>query len=172
MDLRHGLRPSAERAAGTLFGRNTTGGAVLYYPAAPGYEWEGYLQADYGNFDHKQLEGAFTLPMVTDRLSVASRAATTSATGIRATSDWAAIWMTSIPRLPRLGAGRTDGFDPQSHHLRLYRNYYTGDGAILLNVNDAPSLLDLLGIKESAQAALAAQKAGGPAWWTATSSQP
>src|SRR5690606_14907097 len=34
---------------GTLFGRNTTGGAILYYPTTPTYDREGYVQASYGN---------------------------------------------------------------------------------------------------------------------------
>jgi hypothetical protein len=148
---------------GTLFGRNTTGGAVLYYPAAPGYEWEGYLQADYGNFDHKQLEGAFTLPMVTDRLSVRfagrhdKRDGYTRNIGLGGDLDDvnSPAFRVSVLAEPTDSIRNLTIFD-------WYRNYYTGDGAILLNVNDAPSLVDLLGIKESAQAALAAQKAGGP----------
>src|SRR3546814_951878 len=36
---------------GTLFGRNTTGGAILYYPTAPSYELEGYAMVAYGNYD-------------------------------------------------------------------------------------------------------------------------
>src|SRR3546814_8603686 len=40
---------------GTLFGRNTVGGALLIDPVAPGYRFDGYLQASYGNFDTKSL---------------------------------------------------------------------------------------------------------------------
>src|SRR3546814_7140142 len=34
---------------GTLFGRNTNGGAVLAYTVAPTYDFEGYVEASYGN---------------------------------------------------------------------------------------------------------------------------
>src|SRR5690554_1880315 len=35
---------------GTLFGRNTTGGAVLYSPVAPNYELGGYVSGTFGNY--------------------------------------------------------------------------------------------------------------------------
>ncbi|WP_411818217.1 TonB-dependent receptor [Hyphococcus sp. DH-69] len=47
---------------GTLFGRNATGGAVLFQPRLPGDEYGGYLQAEYGNYDHMAIEGAIDLP--------------------------------------------------------------------------------------------------------------
>jgi len=54
---------------GTLFGRNTTGGAVLATPVKPGDELEGYATASYGRFDRRVLEGAVTLP-ASDLLSI------------------------------------------------------------------------------------------------------
>ena len=48
---------------GTLFGRNTTGGAVLYETAKPKDEFSGYVQASYGNFDTRKIEAAATLPL-------------------------------------------------------------------------------------------------------------
>ncbi|MGV7120392.1 TonB-dependent receptor [Sphingopyxis sp. 550A] len=53
---------------GTLFGRNATGGAVLFTSAKPTNEFGGYLSARYGNYDTVQLEGALNLPIVDDRL--------------------------------------------------------------------------------------------------------
>lgn len=53
---------------GTLFGRNATGGAVLFTSAKPTNEFEGYLSARYGNYDTAQLEGALNVPLVDDRL--------------------------------------------------------------------------------------------------------
>src|SRR3546814_4708213 len=51
---------------GTLFGRNTIGGAVLVNSKKPTFNTEGYVQAGYGNFDYKELEGALNVPLVTD----------------------------------------------------------------------------------------------------------
>lgn len=48
---------------GTLFGRNSTGGAVLFEPRQPDREFGGYLQAEYGNYDNRGLEGALNLPL-------------------------------------------------------------------------------------------------------------
>jgi iron complex outermembrane receptor protein len=48
---------------GTLFGRNATGGAVLYTTTQPGKELEGYLIYTAGNFNEQKLEGAVTIPL-------------------------------------------------------------------------------------------------------------
>lgn len=48
---------------GTLFGRNATGGAVLYQTQKPQQEFGGYVQVGYGNFDDTTAEGALNLPL-------------------------------------------------------------------------------------------------------------
>ena len=48
---------------GTLFGRNTTGGAVLYQTAQPKDTLGGYVQGRYGNLDAYQVQGAINLPL-------------------------------------------------------------------------------------------------------------
>lgn len=53
---------------GTLFGRNSTGGAVLYEPARPTHDFSGYINFQYGRFDDRQLEGAINIP-ATDTLA-------------------------------------------------------------------------------------------------------
>src|SRR3546814_8790191 len=55
---------------GTLFGRNTNGGAVLAYTVAPTYDFEGYVEASYGNYDARELQGAINLPIVDDRIAL------------------------------------------------------------------------------------------------------
>jgi iron complex outermembrane receptor protein len=54
---------------GTLFGRNTTGGAVLLDPVKPGFEPEGYVEGTIGNFDRRGGRAAATLPL-SDSLSL------------------------------------------------------------------------------------------------------
>lgn len=51
---------------GTLFGRNATGGAVLFTSAKPTNEVEGYIAARGGNYGDTQAEGAFNIPIVND----------------------------------------------------------------------------------------------------------
>ena len=48
---------------GTLFGRNATGGAVLYQTARPTDEFGGYVQGRYGSYDSRNLQGAINLPL-------------------------------------------------------------------------------------------------------------
>ena len=47
---------------GTLFGRNSTGGALLLTPVAPGEELGGYGEVRVGNYDLLHFEGAVDLP--------------------------------------------------------------------------------------------------------------
>jgi iron complex outermembrane receptor protein len=48
---------------GTLFGRNTTGGAVLLVPQKPTDNFEGYLQGSYGNYNMFQVQGVVNVPL-------------------------------------------------------------------------------------------------------------
>ena len=60
---------------GTLFGRNSTGGAILFEPRQPGRDLGGYLQVEYGNYDNRGIEGAINIPITsTLRVRLASKA--------------------------------------------------------------------------------------------------
>ncbi|WP_177198285.1 TonB-dependent receptor [Novosphingobium sp. CF614] len=48
---------------GTLFGRNTTGGAVLLVPKKPTDNLEGYLEGSYGNYSMFRVQGVLNLPL-------------------------------------------------------------------------------------------------------------
>ncbi len=48
---------------GTLFGRNTTGGAVLLTPKRPTDEFEGYAEGSVGNFDMLRSQAVVNLPI-------------------------------------------------------------------------------------------------------------
>jgi iron complex outermembrane receptor protein len=48
---------------GTLFGRNTTGGAILLTPKKPTDVLEGYVQGTYGNYDNTRVEAALNIPL-------------------------------------------------------------------------------------------------------------
>jgi len=48
---------------GTLFGRNSTGGAVLLTPRRPGDSFGGHIEAELGNHDLIKVEGAVDLPI-------------------------------------------------------------------------------------------------------------
>jgi iron complex outermembrane receptor protein len=48
---------------GTLFGRNATGGALLYTSKRPEQELGGFITGRIGKYDARQLEGAINLPL-------------------------------------------------------------------------------------------------------------
>lgn len=53
---------------GTLFGRNSTGGAVLFQTQEPENDFGGYASIQYGNFDRLIAEGALNLPISDDKV--------------------------------------------------------------------------------------------------------
>jgi iron complex outermembrane receptor protein len=53
---------------GTLFGRNTTGGAVLFTPQKPKNDYDGYAQLTLGDYNWREEEAALNIPIVPDRL--------------------------------------------------------------------------------------------------------
>jgi iron complex outermembrane receptor protein len=55
---------------GTLFGRNTIGGAVVLTPVAPTYELNGYIRGDYGTKNYRNLEGAINVPIVDEKVAL------------------------------------------------------------------------------------------------------
>ncbi|HEY2836057.1 MAG TPA: TonB-dependent receptor, partial [Rhizomicrobium sp.] len=48
---------------GTLVGRNTTGGAILYETKQPGQEFGGYVRGTLGDYGHAGIQGAVDLPI-------------------------------------------------------------------------------------------------------------
>jgi iron complex outermembrane receptor protein len=53
---------------GTLFGRNTMGGAVLLQSARPTNEFGGRLQLGYGNYNDREVDANINLPIIDDKL--------------------------------------------------------------------------------------------------------
>jgi iron complex outermembrane receptor protein len=48
---------------GTLFGRNTDGGAVLFVPQKPTADLDGYVEVSAGNYDMNRVQAAFNAPL-------------------------------------------------------------------------------------------------------------
>lgn len=55
---------------GTLFGRSTTAGAVLLTPKAPSDEFDGFVEANFGNYNIREFTGAVNVPIIGDRLAI------------------------------------------------------------------------------------------------------
>ncbi|MFT4046977.1 MAG: TonB-dependent receptor [Solimonas sp.] len=54
---------------GTLWGKNTTGGAIDFVSKKPTFTPDGYAKIDYGSYNDKIFEGAFGSAVVDDRLA-------------------------------------------------------------------------------------------------------
>jgi iron complex outermembrane receptor protein len=55
---------------GTLFGRNTTGGAVLFQPKRPDDQFGGYLDGQWGDYAMHEVQGALNVPVLDDKLMI------------------------------------------------------------------------------------------------------
>ncbi|NOX94624.1 MAG: TonB-dependent receptor [Alphaproteobacteria bacterium] len=55
---------------GTLYGKNTTGGAINLITKKPDYTVSGQLRAGYGNFNRREVDGAVQFPVIEDVLAV------------------------------------------------------------------------------------------------------
>lgn len=53
---------------GTLFGKNATGGNILFEPARPSNDFAGYVQGEVGNLNDRRVEGMVNIPIVEDRV--------------------------------------------------------------------------------------------------------
>ncbi len=149
---------------GTLFGRNTTGGAILVQAKKPTNEFEGYAQEQLGNYNDHEFEGAVNVPIIDDKLlarfatSIAQRDGFTHVlTGPDAGKDldsrdyWA--FRLSVTARP------TDDFE---NELLIYSNYKneTGTSAFLVAAN--PKYLVAPSVYAAAESFIAEQNALGP----------
>lgn len=147
---------------GTLFGRNTTGGAILYYPTMPNYETGGYVQASYGSYNAVIAEGAINLPIVDQKVALRisgqyqKRDGWTKNIGIGKDADdlnSRALRATLLLE-PVAGLKNTTIVD-------YYRNRAVGGASVLVDVFAGPNALTATGTLSGAQAQLALQRARG-----------
>lgn len=123
---------------GTLFGRNSTGGAILFQPRRPVLnEFSGYAQARYGNYDRFDVEGAVNLPL-----------GPTAAARISVNRTRRDGFVTNVSTGKTLNGEHTDGirgtllFKPtETLSNTLYADYFradaSGSGSKLTVVNPA-----------------------------------
>jgi len=92
---------------GTLFGKNTEGGAVRIFTKKPMGNDTGYLEAGYGSFSRVKLRGAYDFALIPDRLFVRVSAGSNHSTGYMDVLDFAC----ANPGL----AGRTSAPSPGNY---------------------------------------------------------
>jgi iron complex outermembrane receptor protein len=150
---------------GTLFGRNTTGGAVLFTPQKPTNDFEGYGQATVGSYNWHEFEGAVNVPIVDDKVllrlagDVSIRDGYTKDVGTFFPGKdydnrnyWA--FRGSLVLRP------SDDFENYTIFSSLYRDEH-GPGVILAGINPTGALVNTVGLA-AASAYLAQQQARGP----------
>ena len=59
-----------EGPQGTLFGRNTTGGAILLVPQKPTNKLSGYISLGSGSYSLQDYEGAVNIPVISNKLMI------------------------------------------------------------------------------------------------------
>jgi iron complex outermembrane receptor protein len=151
---------------GTLFGRNTTGGAVLFTPQKPTNNFEGYGQVTIGSYNWHEFEGAVNVPIVSDKVllrlagNVSMRDGYTTdvgpgpATGKDYSNRDYWGFRASLVLRP------TDDIENVTIFSSLYRDEH-GPGVVLAGINPTGTLVQTVGLA-TAQAYLAAQAARGP----------
>jgi iron complex outermembrane receptor protein len=55
---------------GTLFGRNSIGGAVLTYSKAPTHNFGGYVEGEIGEYNRQKIEGAINIPIIPEKVAL------------------------------------------------------------------------------------------------------
>ena len=99
---------------GTLFGRNSTGGALLITANRPGTEFGGYLEGGVGNYDLYEFEGAVDMP-VNDALQFRLAGRNVERNGYQDNVADNAL------------RGSSEFWDEDSHGLRLTMNLEPGN---------------------------------------------
>lgn len=122
-------------AQGTLFGRNTTGGAVLLTAARPTDRLEGYLSGAFGNYNMTEFEGALNVPL-TDNLKVRVVGAARDRDGYTKDIQWNKDRDNQHWRMGRIGIQ----FDPTSSISNYTMAYYgysktNGTGIVPISFN-------------------------------------
>jgi iron complex outermembrane receptor protein len=153
---------------GTLFGRNTTGGAILYTPEAPTHEFGGYVGSTLGDYNHRRIQGAVNIPLIEDKLAVRIAGDMNKRDG----------------HTENIGVGEDlDGTDTKSLRISVlfeptenisntlildhYKSENSGVGVVLDQVFAADAfpggtLISLFGLQADAEAQLALTKSRGP----------
>ncbi len=120
---------------GTLFGRNTTGGAILLTPNKPTDKFEGYVQGAYGNYNMKELEGVINIP-ISERLKIRIVGSGRDRDGFTEDVNWHKDRDNQHWRMARVGI-QWDPTDSISNYTMAYYGYSKthGSGTIAKSFN-------------------------------------
>ncbi|WP_305095492.1 TonB-dependent receptor [Croceibacterium aestuarii] len=97
---------------GTLNGRNSVGGAIRIFNKKPTGDGSGYVEANYGSYNHYQVKGMFDVPVVGDTVALRLGASYNSRDGWVDLLNFACANPSVAGTLPKVGldnAGGTGG---------------------------------------------------------------
>jgi len=131
---------------GTLFGKNTTGGAINFISKQPSFEKEGYLTVGAGSNSYTNYNGAIEVPLVDDRLSARFAFTGTHSDGYIENQNPAGRDLSSIDRQAfRLSLGYQDDNGLEAT-LRLFQNEENPDAIGAIVYGTFPGEVNGLGI--------------------------
>jgi len=130
---------------GSLFGRNTIGGAIKITPVKPDVSsgFTGFVNAGVGNFSARSVSGAITIPVVENQLAIRY------AGSYRTRNGYTTGYLVAEPNLTPIDSFDMNDYSRQTHRLSLawrptdqlrvdvsgflYRS--TSNGALVANLN-------------------------------------
>jgi len=148
-------------AQGTLFGRNTTGGAILYTPQRPEHEFGGYAGISFGDEDHSRVQAAVNIPIAEDKVALRlagdlnQRDGYTRNIGVGADLDALDTTTFRMSLLAEFG---------QFSNLLIVDHLKSENDGFNISLKDifVPSALNLLAVVDQVQTLFDAQRAAGP----------
>ncbi len=122
-------------AQGTLFGRNTTGGAILLTPAKPTDKLEGYVQAGFGNYSMVEVEAVVNVP-ISDNVRLRVVGASRDRDGFTHDVNWNKDRDDQHWRMGRVGLWIEPMAGVTNYTLGYYgKSHSNGTGSIARNFN-------------------------------------
>ncbi|ARS28271.1 TonB-dependent receptor [Sphingomonas sp. KC8] len=120
-------------AQGTLFGRNTTGGAILLTAARPTDRLEGHLSGGFGNYNMTEFEAVLNAPL-TDNLRVRLVGASRDRDGFTKDINWNKDRDNQHWRMARIGI-EFEPFEGVSNYTMAYYGYSKNNGTGIVPIS-------------------------------------
>jgi iron complex outermembrane receptor protein len=158
---------------GTLFGRNTIGGAVLFTPHKPTNRNEGFIQAGYGNYNNQEVAAVLNVAPMPDVLSFRFSADTRKRDGFTHSISDGSQFDNINYKTYRAGMLFTPTDKISNYTIASYTKSETGGtGIVLTDVNPTGPLAAVFGLA-ALQSQLARQQqlgarftqGTGQHWW-------
>jgi iron complex outermembrane receptor protein len=130
---------------GSLFGRNTIGGAIRIIPKKPDVSdgFTGFINGGLGNFSARSISGAITVPVVEDKLAIRY------AGSYRRRDGYATGFIVAEPNITPIDSVKMNDYERETHRLSLswrpadnfrfdlsgYLYHSNDNGAMVANIN-------------------------------------